>query len=262
MAPNETQNLLRASLAINAMLRAELETVKQALAARRARETKYNPNWSQQPRAPRGSPDGGQWVDGGGGGGGTPKRTTTLRRPAPQPARPASPSAPGRIAAPTPTNPNPPGSIPLGWLLRSTPVGLAVPLAGDTPQPVVAARIVPGTNDLVFVQINNRQANRQFGRFERIVTPERQVPLIVFGVDSGLTTTLPAVRETLDVAVIIDGGQALYDPRALAREYGREIPGITRAANAPPPAAPFIEPLTSNEDERRLSRAPKSKSGA
>ena len=29
---------------------------------------KYNPNWQDQPRAPQGTSEGGQWIDGGGGG--------------------------------------------------------------------------------------------------------------------------------------------------------------------------------------------------
>ncbi len=35
-------------------------------------ETKQNPNWRDQPRAPAAAPDGGQWVAAGGGAGGEP----------------------------------------------------------------------------------------------------------------------------------------------------------------------------------------------
>lgn len=56
-----------------AALREALDDVKRQLAERRvARETKYNPRWRDQPRAPRGVSDGGQWIDGGG------DRTTAL----------------------------------------------------------------------------------------------------------------------------------------------------------------------------------------
>lgn len=38
----------------------------EAAAVRLSLTLKYNPNWRQQPRVPRGSRDGGQWTDGGG----------------------------------------------------------------------------------------------------------------------------------------------------------------------------------------------------
>lgn len=59
--------LLRGFLAINAMLREEAKALKQVLEKRSA-EAKYNPNWRLQPRAPRGTMDGGQWVGGSGSG--------------------------------------------------------------------------------------------------------------------------------------------------------------------------------------------------
>jgi hypothetical protein len=60
---------IKGFLAINALLREELAAIRGAL-ARRAKERKYNPNWPSQPRAPRGTTEGGQWVRVGGGGGG------------------------------------------------------------------------------------------------------------------------------------------------------------------------------------------------
>jgi hypothetical protein len=53
--------ILRGFLAINAMLREETRDVRKALAARRT-EAKYNPHWPLQPRAPRGTTEGGRWV--------------------------------------------------------------------------------------------------------------------------------------------------------------------------------------------------------
>jgi hypothetical protein len=52
--------LLLGFLAINAMLREELREICHALHS----ERKYNPNWRQQPRAPKGDPQGGQWIAG------------------------------------------------------------------------------------------------------------------------------------------------------------------------------------------------------
>lgn len=97
------------------MLRAELDSVKRELAARRAaRELKYNPNWPAQPRAPRGAPDSGQWVDGGGAS--APKQAPQRRVPAPRQALPP---------APAPTNDNAPQAR-----LRFGPA--AALIAGDT----------------------------------------------------------------------------------------------------------------------------------
>jgi len=86
----------RSALAINAMLRTEIRDVRAALAARKA-EAKYNPNWLLQPHAPRGSRDGGQWVDEGGAPKQAPRRT---------PTQPASPS----VSPPPPVNDNTPPS--------------------------------------------------------------------------------------------------------------------------------------------------------
>lgn len=107
MRRNTKDELLRGFLAINAMLREELGGLKRTLEKRSA-ETKYNPNWSKQPRAPRGVPTGGQWVDGGGWSkqrtqtvpsrpgtrDGAPKRQTQqqaqTRTPVPEPSRPVT----------------------------------------------------------------------------------------------------------------------------------------------------------------------------
>jgi hypothetical protein len=64
MRRNTRDESLSGFLAINAMLREELRGLRRTLEKRSA-ETKYNPNWAKQPRAPRGVPTGGQWVDGG-----------------------------------------------------------------------------------------------------------------------------------------------------------------------------------------------------
>ncbi|GAM97807.1 hypothetical protein U91I_01436 [alpha proteobacterium U9-1i] len=64
MLNNDERSWIKLSLALNAALRAELAAIKRALITRG--EHKHNPRWREQPRSPRGTPDGGQWVDGGG----------------------------------------------------------------------------------------------------------------------------------------------------------------------------------------------------
>lgn len=57
--------LIHGFLAINAMLREETKELRRLIETRAA-QTKHNPNWRQQPRAPRGTTEGGQWVGGAG----------------------------------------------------------------------------------------------------------------------------------------------------------------------------------------------------
>jgi hypothetical protein len=52
-------------LRINALLRGELSDVREALKQSRQEEEKHNPNWRLQPRAPKGTAEGGQWTNGG-----------------------------------------------------------------------------------------------------------------------------------------------------------------------------------------------------
>lgn len=67
MARNDASDPIEHALGLCTMLQAELTELRFLLRRRReAREAKHNPNWSRQPRAPRGLPTGGQWVDGGG----------------------------------------------------------------------------------------------------------------------------------------------------------------------------------------------------
>jgi hypothetical protein len=65
MRRDTRDELLRGFLAINAMLREEVRGIRRSLQWRTT-ETKYNSNWAKQPRAPKGTSEGGQWVDGGG----------------------------------------------------------------------------------------------------------------------------------------------------------------------------------------------------
>lgn len=57
-------DLLLSFLAVNRALSDEWREVRRLFKQRDA-ETKYNPNWRLQPRAPKGTAEGGQWVDGG-----------------------------------------------------------------------------------------------------------------------------------------------------------------------------------------------------
>ena len=82
----------------------------------------------------------------------------------------------------------------------------------------------------MLVRVRDPQANEDRGHFERIVVPERQQPLIAFGVDTGVSMTIPAVTARLDVEVEIVDGESRFDPRELAQAYGRDIPGVTVAA--------------------------------
>ncbi len=93
---------LRTRLAFISALRAELADIKRLLAARRAYEAKYNPRWREQPRAPKGTSDGGEWVDGGGGG--TPKAGGARPPPRPPP-RPGPGHNRPPEAAPAPMRP-------------------------------------------------------------------------------------------------------------------------------------------------------------
>lgn len=80
--------LLRGFLAINAMLREELGLLRRTVETRK-NEIKRNPNWALQPRAPKGTPEGGEWI-----GGHSPKQALTRPPQAPSPPpRPARPPA-------------------------------------------------------------------------------------------------------------------------------------------------------------------------
>ena len=61
----DSAQTLQLLLARTAHLRTDLAAIRVQLALKRwIEERKHNPNWSTQPRAPRGASDGGQWIDG------------------------------------------------------------------------------------------------------------------------------------------------------------------------------------------------------
>lgn len=97
MRRNTRDELLHGFLAINAMLREELGGLKHTLEKRSA-EAKYNPNWRLQPRLPRGSAEGGQWVN-----------NPTLTKPSSAEAKPRRPSSPKIRGGRAPVNHNRPG---------------------------------------------------------------------------------------------------------------------------------------------------------
>jgi hypothetical protein len=213
--------VLRNFLAINAMLRDELRVLRRLA---RDAETKRNPNWALQPRAPRGTPQGGQWTSGGSN----------------QQAPTRSPVA--RLATPR-QGPSPaPGLL---LMRRLSPLALATMLTGDTQQPVEAAYFVPGTDNLIIRHRYVPQTGEHSASFERIVTPGPRVPAFtIFGLRSSIETTLPRGFVRLDVSASVDGDYVTFDPRALARAYGREIPGVTSGAAAP---RPELVPTTPEE---------------
>jgi hypothetical protein len=96
MRRNTREEMLAGFLAINAMLREELHGLKRTLKKRSA-EKKYNPNWRLQPRAPKGTAEGGQWIDG-----------HTFTKPAAEP-KPRRPSSPKTRGGRPPVNHNRPG---------------------------------------------------------------------------------------------------------------------------------------------------------
>ena len=181
-----------------------------------APEHKFNPNWPSQPRVPAGNPDGGQWTSGAGGGGGAKPRGRGKRDTQARNRRDAVDT--GRL---------------ITSLLRPSPFTLPLTLSGDTPQPVYTAREVPGTADLRLVLVRRTRSGVDEGYFERLVRPAREVPFVVFGLDTGIGAIEPAEYERLDVEVVVDGDNALFDRRALAEAYGREIPGVTNSDGAP-----------------------------
>lgn len=229
---NSNLELLIGFLAINRAIGDELRELRRLLREHSA-ETKYNPNWHLQPRAPLGTPEGGQWVDAG-------TRWSPTREPRRQP-RTQRPR--GRVAAPTTEDGR--GSIP--WrLLTSSPLLLASPLYGDTPRPTRFVKSIPGVPDLVLVIVDSPQANRRFASFQRVVRPQRRTPFSVLGIDTGLENVEPAELEPLDVAVTIEGDDVTFDTRTLAAEYGREIPGVTNASQGTSRPVELV-PLTQEE---------------
>lgn len=234
--------LLRSLFAFNTALRAEVSDIRRLLAARNT-EAKYNPNWRQQPRAPRGVAEGGQWVEGGGGG---PKQLPRVDRPIATEASPQHRLTITNLETVTAANDNaeivrlPLRAIPLA------PISFALPLYGDTPRPRTETRRI--TSDLVVVITESN--GRGGAQFYRIVTPQREVPIIVFGVDTGLTTVRPAQLEHLYVFATVQGDAIEFSRTNLELAYGREIPDISGSQDRDRSQLPQIVPLT--QEERRL----------
>jgi hypothetical protein len=129
-------------------------------------------------------------------------------------------------------------------LFRLSPTTLALGVGGSTPQDQHEIRLVPGTTDLELVIVTNRQLDRRIARFQRTVREAVHTPL--FGIPWIVTTT-PGRSIILDVDVAIDGNQVRFDPRQLARAYGREIPGVTTSGEVPSTPLPQIVPISTEE---------------
>lgn len=131
---------------------------------------------------------------------------------------------------PPAANDNRPSSNPL------RPIGRLWPLLLASPPPVTDTRMIPGTNDLVLVQV--RVSNEDSGvvdAFFARIDPNQEPGW--FGPQ----------RTRLDVPVKIQDGQVRYDPEALLRAYGRPVPGWTQDSN--PTHAP-TEPVPGVQDPR------------
>jgi hypothetical protein len=124
---------------------------------------------------------------------------------------------------------------------------MATLLTGDTPRPRVSERRVPETDDLILVVVEF--PDQRIASFRRVLRPQRRTPLVVFGVDTGLTTTEPAELELLAVEVVVEGDEVVFDPLALAREYGREIPGITVSTGSETPGLPAGQGVVTQSQE-------------
>lgn len=241
MRRNTRDEVLHGFLAINAMLREELRGLRRTL-QKRAVEAKYNPNWAKQPRAPRGVPTGGQWVDGGGG---SPKQRQRPQPPnTPEPHRTSAQRLPIAANDSAADGANDAQRVRLAIsAFQLFPPLLALPLTGDTPQPRRETRRI--TDDLLL--IITETPGQRFARFERVFRPERRVPWVVLGVDTGLTITEPAVTEALDVEVLIDGDDIVFDADALRAAYGRDVAAI-------PERAPLSFEVAPTTPEERLLR--------
>lgn len=217
------EEVLRAALALNALMRDEIAVIKRRLRARiaanafsAALERKYNPNWGDQPRAPRGAPNGGQWIDGG---------ASALVAPRPR-VRPRQSRERTRLGRPTYEREHMP-RLPIRAV--AGPVAAAtLPLDfyGDTPRPYQTSRPLPGHANILLVETHFPGSS--LAHLERVITPEREEPRLIFGQDVGLTRTIPAIRERLNVAVIVENDHAVYDRAELERAIAnaaREAPG-------------------------------------
>lgn len=251
MRRNTRDELLLGFLAINAMLREDLRELRRSL-QRRGGETKYNPNWAKQPRAPIGSPIGGRWVQGGTQGVGGPSK---LQRPAPADRRPQQPSlrrlpAPANDNASLPVNDNQP--IRIGpWSGPWAAVTLPLALYGDTPRPTVRTVAVAGADDLFLTETEHHNGLR-VAAFQRVERPRRRVPAGLLAPITGFETTVPAELQTLPVQVELVGDEVVFDGEALARAYGRDIPGVTRAIGGEPSQ---FGPITHTAEEADMALA-------
>lgn len=244
MRRNTRDELLSGFLAINAMLREELGGLRRTLERRSAVEAKYNPNWAKQPRAPRGVPEGGQWVDGGGRGG-----SKQLQRPrpssTPEPQRPQPQRLPitANDNAAEPANDAQRVRLAISAFQLFPPL-LALPLSSSTQQPKIERRQITGD---LFLVVTETPSHRD-ASFQRVVRPERNSPQVILGVETGLLNVEPADTETLRTEVRLEGDEFVFEGNALAAEYGRHITGVTWSPSAS--SSPQIVPLS--PEERRL----------
>ncbi len=238
-----TDELLEGFLAINAILREEFDALRRALKLRKTH--KHNPNWHLQPRVPRGVAEGGQWTSGGSTAP-TRRPNRALRTSPRQTPRRRPQRGVGRVPAPRATPGPGRQAWPLSWF-RPSPLTMPLALYGDTPRPRITTRRVEGTDDLWLVNIHIPQTGAHLTSFQREVRPERRVPLVLFGVDTGVRTIEPATLERLNVDVELRDQEVWFDLAALAAAYGRDVFGANDAPHNPPPRV-----VPASPEERRL----------
>ncbi len=253
--------LLLGFLAINAMLREEVRGLRRTL-EQRTLEHKYNPNWAKQPRAPKGTTQGGQWIDGGSSG---KVRILAQPRPAepleqqPQHQRQPMQRLPNAANDNAPTAAN--DTLVRFSLSRGPLTAVTLPflLYGDTPPPTIRTLAVDGTDDLFLVETELLD-ERRFVSFQRIERPERRVPAGLLAPITGFEAIEPAELRVLPVRVEVEGDEVIFDGQELARAYGRDIPGVTRAIGREPSQ---FGPITYTWEEadmvlsmRQLGRTP------
>lgn len=105
-------------------------------------------------------------------------------------------------------------------------------------EPTITTSRVNGTDDLWLVEVHIRQTNQRFASFQREVRPERRVPLVLFGVETGIQTVEPPVLERLDVDVEIRNGEVWFNPTELTAAYGRNVFG-SPSLSPTPVVAPY-----------------------
>jgi hypothetical protein len=130
-------------------------------------------------------------------------------------------------------------------MVRWSPFLAAATLSGDTPRPTISIAPIPGTDDLFL--IDTQYPGRRFVNFARRINARLPGFVTFLGVNTGMRTTIEREFDYLNVAITIEDDHVVFDPRELAREYGRDIPELSTPA---PERSPLrIIPITPEEHQ-------------